>query len=256
MRLSADLAAALDPVVFAGTLGFEPDEWQSNVLRSTSRRLLLNCCRQSGKSTTAAILALHTALYRPGSLVLLLSAALRQSAELFRKLSDLLHRLEPQPEMVDDLKLSATFANGSRVLSLPGAEETIRGFSGVTLIIEDEAARVPDELYAAIRPMLAVSNGRLVLMSTPWGKRGHFYECWRMPDLWESYRVTAEDCPRIPPEFLVEERRALSALAFQSEYQCVFTDNELTVFATEHIEAAVDTSVEPLRVSTSFWQTA
>ena len=61
---------------------------------------------------------------------------------------------------------------------LPGQEKTIRGFSGVTLIIEDEASRVDDTLYRAVRPMLAVSGGRLILMSTPYGQTGHFFEEW------------------------------------------------------------------------------
>src|SRR5262245_19538987 len=98
------------------------------------------------------MLALHTALFRPGSLVLLVSPSFRQSSELHRKIADLLHRMTPAPPMLDDLKLSAAFGNGSRILSLPGSEATIRGYSGVDLIIEDEAARVDDDLYAAVRP--------------------------------------------------------------------------------------------------------
>ncbi len=68
--------------------------------------------------------------------------------------------------------------NGSRIVSLPGTEGTVRGFSGVALLIVDEASRVDDALYHAVRPMLAVSHGKLVLLSTPWGKRGFFYREW------------------------------------------------------------------------------
>jgi hypothetical protein len=45
-----------------------------------------------------------------------------------------------------------------RVGQMP--QGTIRGFSAATLIVEDEAARVPDDLYFSVRPMLAVSGGR------------------------------------------------------------------------------------------------
>ena len=83
--MASDLALALDPVLMAQAVGLEPDPWQVRLLRSSSDRILLNCCRQSGKSTMAAILVLHAALYQPGGLVLLLSPALRQSQELFRK---------------------------------------------------------------------------------------------------------------------------------------------------------------------------
>src|SRR5919107_6051143 len=87
VSLASDLRLALDRVGFARTVGVEPDPWQEDLLRSDSYRVLLNCSRQSGKSTMSAVLALHRALYRPGSLVLCLAPALRQSQELFAKLS-------------------------------------------------------------------------------------------------------------------------------------------------------------------------
>jgi hypothetical protein len=79
VSLAEDLKLALDRVSFARTLGLEPDGWQEELLRSTSDRVLLNCCRQSGKSTISGVIALHRALYHPGSLVLCLAPALRQS---------------------------------------------------------------------------------------------------------------------------------------------------------------------------------
>jgi hypothetical protein len=87
VELRGDLRLALNRVSFARALGIEPDPWQSELLRSSSDRVLLNCSRQSGKSTTSALLALHRALYHPGSLILCLAPALRQSQELFSKLA-------------------------------------------------------------------------------------------------------------------------------------------------------------------------
>jgi hypothetical protein len=245
---ASDLAVALDRVVFAReALGFNPDPWQAEVLRGSGKRLLMNCCRQSGKSTTAAVLALHEAVYRPGSLVLLISPSLRQSSELFRNVTDLLSRLEAQPKLTEDNKLSLSFEGGSRVVSLPSSEATVRGFSGASLIVEDEAARVPDELYRACRPMLATSGGRLVLMSTPFGRRGHFHEEWANGGpIWERVQITACECPRISPEFLEEERRSLGDLYFRSEYLCEFTENSGQLFAYGDVAAALDHSVRPL----------
>src|SRR3712207_4925031 len=85
VSLAEDLKLALDRVSFAKRLGLEPDPWQEELLRSTSDRVLLNCSRQSGKSTMTAVIALHRALYHPGSLILCLAPALRQSQELFGK---------------------------------------------------------------------------------------------------------------------------------------------------------------------------
>ena len=82
--------------------------------------------------------------------------------------------------------MSLAFPNGSRIVGLPGNEATVRGFSAVALMLVDEASRVSDDLYRAIRPMLAVSDGTLWLMSTPFGKRGFFYEAWANGgDTWE-----------------------------------------------------------------------
>jgi len=245
--LASDLACALDPAVFAASLGIVPDDWQAGVLRTRSKRLLLLCSRQSGKSTTTAVLALHRALYEPNSLVLLVSPSLRQSSELFRKVTTLLRGVEPAPARIEDNRLSLELANGSRVVSLPGSEATVRGYSGAALIVEDEAARVDDALYEAIRPTLATSDGDLVLLSTPFGARGHFWDAWANGgDAWERVRVTADDCPRISREFLDGERAALGALAFRSEYLVEFVDTVDQVFSSDHIRAALDDGVLPL----------
>lgn len=246
--LSHDFLMALDPMRFAvDELGFQPDTWQARVLTWAGQRLLLNCSRQSGKSTTTAIKALHTALYVPGALVLMVSPSQRQSSELFRKVVDFMNRLDTRPALAEDNRLSLKFQNGSRVVSLPSSEATIRGFSGASLIIEDEASRVADELYFAIRPMLAVSGGRLVLMSTPYGKRGHFYTEWTEGgNAWERIRVTANECPRIAREFLVEERRALGQYFYDQEYNCEFRDTLDQVFSTELIERALTDKIKPL----------
>ncbi len=241
-----DLAQALDLVVFARRVaGFEPDAWQAEVLRSNRSRICLNCCRQSGKSTTTGILALHTAIYEPSSLVLLLSPSLRQSSELFRKVADAYKQVAGEVPSEAESALRLELANGSRIVSLPGKEATIRGFSGVDLLAVDEAARVDDDLYRSVRPMLAVSRGRLVLLSTPFGKQGFFYDTWsdRGPE-WLKVKVTAEECPRISSEFLEEERQTLGPWWFSQEYMCTFEESETCVFGVEEIKAAFEQEVE------------
>jgi hypothetical protein len=215
--MARDLAVGLDPVSFARQVGLAADPWQADFLRSTERRILLNCSRQAGKSTVTALLAVHTALYEPGALVLLLSPSLRQSQELFRKALDVYRGLEHPVPIEAESALRLELVGGSRIVSLPGKEATIRGFSGVRLLAIDEAARVPDELYFTIRPMLAVSGGRLVALSTPFGTRGWWYEAWRSPEPWVRFKVPAQDCPRISPEFLAEEQRTMGAWWFAQE---------------------------------------
>src|SRR6266853_3804417 len=109
-----------------------------------------------GKSMIAAIKALHTALAKPGSTVLVASPGERQSAEFLHKTEELAKRLGIKPRGDGKNSCSLLLPNGSRIIGLPGTEGTVRGFSNVSLLLIDEAARVDDEMYKALRPMLAV----------------------------------------------------------------------------------------------------
>ena len=219
-------------------LGFRADAKQAHVLRSKARRGLLNCTRQWGKSTLTAAKAVRQASIEPESLTLVVSPSARQSGEFLRKASDFVRKLGIKPK-----------GDGARIVGLPGNEATVRGFSAVALLLVDEAARVNDELYLAVRPMLAVSGGTLWLMSTPFGKRGFFYEAWeRGGEEWDRVRVTAEECPRIARRFLEEERATMGDRWFQQEYLCEFEDSTSGVFGRDQVEQAITDEVEPLRL--------
>src|SRR5260370_20018589 len=122
--------------------GLPADPWQRDLLLSCDRQVLLCCSRQAGKSTVVSALALHTALFTPGSLVLLLSPSQRQSAEIFRKVLEADVALGSPIPAVIRTQLRLELANGSRVLCLPGRDETIRSFGGVSLLVLGEAARI------------------------------------------------------------------------------------------------------------------
>jgi Terminase large subunit, T4likevirus-type, N-terminal len=250
VQLATDLATALDPALLMERAGMRPDPWQRDFLRSEARRLALLCSRQSGKSTTTAVKALHTAFYHAGSLILLLSPSLRQSGELFRKVRDVYRTIGGAVPVEQESALRLELVNGSRVVSLPGTEGTVRGFSGVNLLVVDEAARVPDELYYGVRPMLAVSGGRLVCLSTPFGKRGFFYDEWTQGQGWERVKITADQCPRISKEVLAEERAALGTWWYRQEYGCEFVDVVDQVFAYEDVMWAMSDEVQPLFADT------
>jgi hypothetical protein len=225
------MSFGLDPTLLFGALGHKPDPWQSEVLHSNHPRILLNCCRQAGKSTTVAALALHQAFFKEKSLVLLLSRAQRQATELFRKVLDFYNALgrpvKPEAESV----LRIEFPNESRIIALPGKEANIRSYSGVQLLVIDEAARVPDDLYKSVRPMLAVSGGRLICLSTPFGRRGFFHQEWTDKDSsWLRIEVDASKNPRISKEFLAEELRTLGQSWFDQEYGCSFEALEGLVY--------------------------
>jgi Phage terminase large subunit len=213
--LSTDLSLALDPARLMAACGWAPDPWQAAVLHSTADRALLNCSRQSGKSMTCACLALWQALYQPGALILLLSPSLRQSQELFKKVQDAYRALGNPAPLQAESALRYELSNGSRIISLPGTESTIRGYSDVDLLVIYEATRVDDELYYTVTPMLAVSQGKLVALSTPWGRRGWFFKAWESGEGWQRTMVPAERCARIPASFLLEARRSMPPLFFR-----------------------------------------
>ncbi len=246
VRLARDLEMRLDPAALMRQAGMPPDRWQESLLRTRADRMLLLCARQTGKSTVTGAMALHEVSYTPGALVLLLSPSLRQSQELFRKVTEFRNRLGDPVPVKEESALRVEWCNGSRIVALPGTEETVRGFSGVRLLIVDEAARVPDQLYYAIRPMLAVSGGRLVCLTTPFGKRGFFHEEWSGPNSWERVRITASECPRISKAFLEEERNSLGDWWYRQEYECDFADTSDQYFRTEDILRAFSDDVEPL----------
>ena len=211
-------------------LGLEPDDWQLDVLEGNHRRLLLNCSRQAGKSTAVAVLSMIEALTVRGAVILLLSRTKRQSAELFRTVADSFVRL--QAPWVKRMTLhELELKTGSRIISLPCSADTIRGYSGVHMLVIDEASRVPDDLYRTVRPMLAASAGKLICLSTPNGKHGFFYEAWAHGgDDWARIEVPASKVPRISPEFLAEERRCIGEMWYRQEYECSFEALEGMVY--------------------------
>lgn len=179
----------------------------------------------------------------------MVSPSQRQSTELLRKAVDVMNALEwPVPPSMQSLT-RIELVNGARILSLPSSEETIRGLSSPDLVLIDEASRVSSELAHACRPMLSVGHGRLVAVSTPWIKAGWFWESWTSGESWQRFKVTADQCPRITPEFLDGERRELPDRIYRREYFCEFAESEGSVFRAEDIAAALaDTSVMPLQL--------
>lgn len=225
--------------------GLSPDPWQATLMRDRPDRALLLCSRQAGKSMTVAAIALEQALNDADSTSLLVSPTQRQSAELLSKVRTLAMAQRTGVELDQSSVLSMRLANGSRIVSLPGRAEVIRGYSADLLVL-DEAAWIPDALYESVRPMLAVSAGRLIALSTPFGRRGWFHAAWTGAEAWHRTEVTAYEVPRISPEFLEEERRSLPANVFAAEYECQFSDTIHSVFASDDLRNALSDEVEPL----------
>jgi hypothetical protein len=244
--LALDFARSLDPTLIAKDVGLDRlDEWQAKLIDEPPKRLLCCCGRQVGKSTAAALCALNCAIYAAPATIVMISPSMRQSVELFRTTHAMYGRLSGRPDAQYETLSRLELENGSRIVSLPGSERTVRGLASVDLIVIDEAARVDDELLAATRPMLAVSNGSLFALSTPAGKRGWFYEQWLRGVGWQRISIKSTECPRIDSDFLEQEREALGPMMFGQEYMCEFHDEEGAAFLSELIDAAFVTSFAP-----------
>ncbi len=246
--LAEALKLGLDRVRFASACGLVTLEpWQREVLRSDSKRLLLVAARQSGKSTIAAARALHRALYYPGSLVLVFSPSQDQSIEFFRRVVELWDGFAGETLQAERLTLRGfELENRSRIEARPGNERTARGRTA-HIVIHDEAALVPDELYAATRPMLAVTGGELMLLSTPKGRRGFFFKAYSEGTEWEKYFVPYTEVGHYAPGFIQSERRENPERYFAEEYECAFLDPEASLFTEEMVRQMFDNDEEALR---------
>ena len=225
-------------------LAFQPGPDQTTALDPAIRRGLLNCCRQWGKSTAISIRAVHQAYHGPGCLTVVAAPSARQSAEFVRKAAGFLRVLGIQPKGDGDNPISLALPNGARIVGLPGRESTIRGFSNVALLLIDEAARVPDALYHAVRPMVAANPAAAIwLMSTPNGRQGFFYDEWTQGGpQWTRVEAPATTCPRIRPAFLDEERTHMTDQTFRQDYLCEFIAADYAYFDPEAIDDAFRTN--------------
>lgn len=235
-------------------LPLQPDPPQSAILQSAHSNLILNCSRQWGKTTVIAAKALHFALFRPASTILVAAPSERQSVTLLRRLRSFLRALGIPPRSIPWVPLSVLLPNSSEIIALPASADTTRGFTA-HLMIFDEASRVPDSIYNALSPARATTAAPLWLLSTPNGCSGFFYDAWHEnnPDFgdpsstfWTRFLVPATQCPRISPEFLKHERLMLGDETYRQEYLCEFITPGGRLFSAELLRAAIDPDVVPL----------
>ena len=252
-ELNPELRTALrhmhDRVAFAReVLGFEPDPEQEPPLRSWAKRLILNCNRQWGKSTIVAIRALHRAWFWPGSLILIVSVTQMHTANLFQKVLEFLPALgvtgRPMTDGVN--RKSVKLPNGSRIVALAGGDFPTRSHSRVAMVIIDEASMVPDPVHEAVSPTLGRTNGELVLLSTPRGKRGAFYRAWAFGgDAWERvFGPVNQSSGRISKEHLENERNEKGSEVYAQEYLCEFFDRDSHMFNEDSIQEVFDQDLD------------
>lgn len=233
------LAFQIDSVTWAKSLGFEAKPWQAQFLRApVGASIAVLTSRQCGKTTTAAWALAHTALFRPGSLSVIASPTQPQSAEGLRKVKVIL--AQAGCKLKADNVYRIELDNGSRVMALPGDDDNIRGLTVDGWIIVDEAARVTEELIAALRPMRAQRpHARLAMLSTANTLSDPFWQVWSAEDYdWTRIKATAE-VESYAPGFLDNERRNLGEAAYQREYLGIPSGGQASPFTWELYQAAI-----------------
>ena len=240
MRNLRDVAYQLDPVLWVrDILGVvEPTRWQEDFLRAPrGASILALTARQCGKTTTAAWGMAHAALFSPGSLSVVACPAQRQSAEAVRRVREAV--IKAGGELEADNTFTLELTTGSRVMALPGSDDSIRGLTVDAWIVADEAARLSNDLIAALRPMRARRpEARFAMLSTAWSRTDPFWMAWASDDQsWIRLKATA-DTVHYDPDFLEQERRSLGEDAFKREYFGVPLGAQASPFAWELYERA------------------
>jgi phage FluMu gp28-like protein len=249
------LRETIDPIqMFNIYTGFAPYSYQSKILLDNNDIILFKSGRQVGKSEVISIVSLQHALEASDKLVLITAASERQARIIYDKIRAVFLRhkwMEKYVERMNNEEI--VFANRSRILVLPSGEGyTIRGFTP-TLIIVDEAAYVKDIVYTAIEPMM-IHGSKLVLIGSPFGQRGRFWDLWNANDKHISkYAVTCYDCleevlePQKHQSMLNVIERAKNTKTeneFRQEYLGEFVTDEDTYFSRELILNAVSDIIE------------
>lgn len=216
-------------------LKYKLDPWHRELLQTTELKVIVNASRQAGKSTIAAILILHRAFFRPRSTILIVCPVLRQSTELIKKVKGLLTMLPIQAQLKRESEELIEFENGSRVICLSGEDANIRSFSA-DLIIVDEASRVKHSVILALLPMTVATKGRMILLSTPWGKRGFFWETWMKGSSdWRRIKVTANESTVIDQDTFESHKSSMPEWFFRQEYHSEFLQRKDQLFSHDEV---------------------
>lgn len=213
------------------------DDWQQKLLE-TDGDIVAVCGRQVGKSTVVAIKAAQYAVSNPKKTILIIASVERQARLLFDKTLNFL--LDENKAMIKKGRDKPTLhqiklTNGSVIYCLPTGLSGygIRGYT-IDLLIADEAAFIPEAVWTAVTPMLAITKGKLILLSTPFGRGGFFYEAYQS-EHFHKFHISSEDCPRKDVNFLEREKKRMSKLQYAQEYLGEFVDELRQFFPTDLI---------------------
>lgn len=238
---------------------FKLDKWQQQVLDTQGKQnLAIRAGRQVGKSTIISILTSQYAVNNPDASIMVVSATERQAYLLFSKI--LLYLDDHHRSMIVQGKLRPTKSeirlhNGAIIRCLPTGLDGlgIRGYT-TDLLIVDEAAFVPASVFPSIIPQLTTTGGKIILLSTPIGSSGYFYECFNDDDF-QKWHISAEEVAESREEpqrtYMLNDQRKqkarMSKLEYAQEYLGEFIDDMRRVFSDELVRQCCVLERDPIR---------
>jgi hypothetical protein len=246
MNPEREIAYRVDPALWMReVLGITPHAWQETFLRAErGASIVVLTARQVGKTTAAACGMAHSAVFMPGSVSVVACPTQNQSAEALRKVRDMV--LKAGAELTTDNVFKLKLGNGSRILALPGTEDSIRGLTVDAWIVADEAARLDPSIMAALHPMRTQRpNARFAMLSTAWSRTDPFWTVWASDDSsWTHIKATVDVEPNlIAPDALQRARRQLSEDDFKREYLGIPAGSQVSPFIFDLYERATQTPV-------------
>jgi len=217
------------------------DKWQREVLEWDGN-MAIRSSRQAGKSTIISIKAAEFAIKNPRKLVMIVASVERQANLLFEKTLNYLN--DKYRDLISTGTLKPTkhlinLKNGSRIMSVPCGIDGhgIRGYT-IDMLIFDEAAYINEAVFTAVIPSMLTTKGKIILLSTPFGKRGYFYNCFN-DDNFKTWHIRWNECPRADKEFIARERERMSKLQFLQEYEAEFVDELRQFFPSDLIRSCM-----------------
>jgi hypothetical protein len=215
------------------------DRWQNAVLDEEEKNITIRAGRQVGKSTIIGLKVFFYAIEHTDKTILVVAASQRQSGLLFEKIKSFFVEYSPELIKEDPTMTKLILTNGCKIYALPAGRSgyTIRGYS-IDLLIADEAAYIAEPVWIALIPMLAVTKGKLILLSTPFGKGGYFFDSFGDIDF-KQFHLSSEDCPRIPKTFLLKEKGRMTKMEYAQEYLGEFIEEFSQLFPTALIKKCV-----------------
>jgi len=229
------------PVDFAiKVLSVEPFRYQAELLEDTSKRIVACMGRQTGKTTTIAMKAIHFADTNPKVTVLITAPSLRQSMIMFDRIATFVYSSAYlRNKIVRATRTLIHFENGSKIIALPCSENLLRGYTA-HMVILDEASWIPEEVITQVLfPMLTTTQGYAIFLSTPWDKNHFFYRAFVNPS-YKVHKVKSEECPLVTDDFLGEMRQNMTREAYLMEYEAEFVEALNSYFPQELIRKCVE----------------